>query len=322
MLILSHEQVLACLAPDDCREAMAGALAALARGESHMPLRSVMMPPAASGFLGLMPGWQENEFGLKAVAVMPGNPARGLDSHQGVVLLFDGDSGRTTAVLEASALTERRTAAVSAVATDALARPDAAILGVLGAGTQARAHLEALPRVRDFSEIRVYAPNVEHARSAIADADAGAHGRVVTGAQEAVEGADVVVTATSSREPVLRREWLSAGTHVNAVGASSPASCELDTATVAAAALFCDSRESLRHEAREFALAIQEGLISGEEHVRAELGEVVAGLVPGRADPEEITLFRSLGLAVEDLAAARVAVARARELGLGTEVEL
>ena len=145
---------------------------------------------------------------------------------------------------------------------------------------------------------------------------------VAASAADAVRGADVVVTATSAREPVLRREWLKPGAHVNAVGASTPQARELDTATVAASALFCDSRESLRHEAGEFRLAITEGLIAGEDHVRAELGEVLAGTAPGRRDDGELTLFRSLGLAVEDLAAAELAVAVATERGLGTEVEL
>lgn len=316
MLILSHEQVLACLPPDACRQAMADALAAHARGESFMPLRSVMRPPAADGLLGLMPAWREDVFSLKAVCIQPGNPARGLDAHQGVVVLFDGETGVPIACLDASALTLRRTAAVSALATDLLARPDASVLAVLGAGTQARAHLEALRAVRSFAEIRIYAPTAAHASALAAEGSALA----CASGEEAVRGADVVVTATSSREPVLRREWLAAGAHVNAVGASTPASSELDTATVAAAALFCDSRESLRHEAGEWALALSEGAIAGEEHVRAELGEVAAGLAPGRRDEHELTLFRSLGLAVEDLAAAMVAVAGAREHRLGTEV--
>jgi ornithine cyclodeaminase/alanine dehydrogenase-like protein (mu-crystallin family) len=151
---------------------------------------------------------------------------------------------------------------------------------------------------------------------------AGVGLQVVRSAREALEDADVVVTATSSREPVLSRDWLKPGAHVNAVGASSPAARELDTATVAAAALFCDSRESLRHEAGEFQLAIREGLISGQDHVRAELGEVLAGTAPGRHDAGELTVFRSLGLAIEDLAAAQSAVTAARAGGLGTEIEL
>jgi ornithine cyclodeaminase len=177
--------------------------------------------------------------------------------------------------------------------------------------------------VRGFERARVYAPTEAHARRLAEQAGGfGVQLTVTASAADAVRGADVVVTATSSREPVLRREWLKPGAHVNAVGASSPQARELDTATVAASALFCDSRESLRHEAGEFRLAITEGLIAGEDHVRAELGEVLAGTAAGRRDDEELTLFRSLGLAIEDLAAAEQAVAVATERGLGTEVEL
>jgi ornithine cyclodeaminase/alanine dehydrogenase-like protein (mu-crystallin family) len=238
-----------------------------------------------------------------------------------------------TAILDASAVTEIRTAAVTAVATDALARPDARTLAILGAGTKARAHLRALARVRPFEQVHVYAPTQAHARDLAEQASAlagqGSDGggakldvSVAPTAQEALRDADVVVTATSSRDPVLRRDWLKPGAHLNAVGASSPQAREIDTATVAASALFCDSRESLRNEAGEFRLAIAEGLIAGEEHVRAELGEVLTGAAPGRRDAGELTLFRSLGLAVEDLAAAQQAVAAARAAGLGTEVEL
>ena len=329
MRVLSHRDVLAALEPGQCAEAMAAVLAGHARGQTYMPLRSVMMPPDADGFMGLMPGWRGPQgdgaaaFALKAVCIMPGNPARGLDAHQGVVTLFDGRTGVPTAILDASAITEVRTAAVTAVATGALARQDASTLAILGAGTQARAHLRALQPVRGFGQARIYAPTEAHARRMAAQAgDLGMELTVTASAADAVRGADVVVTATSSREPVLRRDWLEPGVHVNAVGASSPQARELDTATVAASALFCDSRESLRTEAGEFRLAITEGLIDGEDHVRAELGEVLAGTAPGRRDRGELTLFRSLGLAIEDLAAAELAVAVATERGLGTEVKL
>ncbi len=329
VLVLSHSDVLAALPPEACAEAMAAVLAEHARGGTFMPLRSVMMPPDAAGFMGLMPGWRGPQrdaaaiFALKAVCIMPGNPARGLDAHQGLVTLFDGETGQPNAILDASAVTEVRTAAVTAVATRALSRPDARTLAILGAGTQARAHLEALLPVREFEQVRIYAPTEAHARVLVEQASgAGAELRVASSAEGAVRDADVVVTATSSREPVLRRGWLKPGAHLNAVGASTPRARELDTATVAASALFCDSRESLRHEAGEFQLAVAEGLITGEEHVRAELGEVLAGTAPGRRDAGELTLFRSLGLAIEDLAAAETAVAAARAAGLGTEVEV
>jgi ornithine cyclodeaminase/alanine dehydrogenase-like protein (mu-crystallin family) len=330
VLVLSHRDVLAALPPSACADAMAAVLAAHASGGSFMPLRSVMAPPGAAGFLGLMPGWRGPQpdggaaFALKAICIVPSNPARGLDAHQGLVTLFDGETGQPTAILDASAITEIRTAAVTAVATRVLSRPGARTLAILGAGTQARAHLTALLPVREFAQVRVYAPTEAHARALaeLGARDADAKLSVAPSAQDAVRGADVVVTATSSREPVLRRDWLEPGAHVNAVGASTPRARELDTATVAASALFCDSRESLRYEAGEFQLAVAEGLIAGEEHVRAELGEVLAGTAPGRRDAGELTLFRSLGLAIEDLAAAETAVAAAKAVGLGTEVEL
>jgi ornithine cyclodeaminase len=326
VLVLGHRDVLAALTPQECAQAMAAVLAGHARGETFMPLRSVMMPPGAAGFMGLMPGWRGGAaaaFALKTVCIIPANPARGLDAHQGIVTLFDGETGVPTAILDASAITAVRTAAVTAVATGALARGDARTLAILGAGTQARAHLRALAGVRPFERARVYAPTAAHARALAAQAGPGGPElSVAASAAEAVADADVVVTVTSSREPVLRREWLKQGAHVNAVGASTPQAREIDTATVAASALFCDSRESLRNEAGEFRLAVAEGLIDGEEHVRAELGEVLAGIAAGRTDEGELTLFRSLGLAVEDLAAAECAVTAAREQGLGTEVEL
>lgn len=329
VLILSHRDVLAALPPEACAEAMAEVLTEHARGGTYMPLRSVMMPPDAAGFMGLMPAWRGRHqdraaaFALKAICLMPGNPARGLDAHQGLVTLFDGESGVPTAILDASAITAIRTAAVTAVATSLLARRDARTLAILGAGTQARAHLRALANVRGFEHVRVYAPTGAHAQALVQQASlASAELSVAVSAEEALRDADVVVTATSAREPVLRHAWLKPGAHLNAVGASTPQAREIDTATVAASALFCDSRESLRNEAGEFQLAIREGLIAGEEHVRAELGEVLAGAAPGRRDDGELTLFRSLGLAIEDLAAAERAVAAARARGLGTEVEL
>ena len=319
MLILGHEDVLAALPPDECADAMAEVLAAHARGEAQMPLRSMIPFEDASGFMAVMPAWRggpDPVFALKSLCIMPDNPARGLDSHQGTVTLFDGSIGVPTAILDASAVTAVRTAAVSAVATRLLARKDARVLAILGAGVQGRAHLTALLPVREFDEVRVFAPNEAHAR-AVADGRAV----VAPSAEDAVRGADVVVTATTSSEPVVRLEWLVPGAHINAVGASVPSARELDVETVVASALFCDSRDSLRNEAGEYRLAVEQGAIDGDEHVRGSLGEVLAGIAPGRRNADELTVFRSLGLAVEDLAAAQHAVAAARRRGLGTEVD-
>jgi ornithine cyclodeaminase/alanine dehydrogenase-like protein (mu-crystallin family) len=329
VLILSHRDVLGALSPQACAEAMAAVLAAHARGETYQPLRSVEVPPDAAGFMGVMPAWRGSHdgtdaaFAIKVICLIPGNPARGLDAHQGTVTLFDGETGVPTAILDASAVTAVRTAAVTAVATGLLARRDARTLAILGAGVQGRTHLQALAAVRDFARIYLYAPTRAHAQALADQANvAGPELIVAASGEEAVTQADVVVAATSAREPVLARGWLKPGTHLNAVGASTPRAREIDTATVAASALFCDSRESLRNEAGEFQLAVSEGLIPGEGHVRAELGEVLAGRGPGRLDDGELTLFRSLGLGIEDLAAAQTAVATARANGIGTEVEL
>lgn len=320
MLILGHDDVRAALTPEACADAMAEVLAAHARGKALMPLRSMVQFPGAAGFMATMPAWRGGDeplFSLKSLCIMPGNPARGLDSHQGTVTLFDGATGAPRAILDASAVTSVRTAAVSAVATRLLAREDARVLAILGAGVQGEAHLEALLPVRPFEDVRVFAPNAAHALRV-----AGGRASVAASAEEAVRGADVVVLATTAREPVIRREWLGPGAHVNAVGASVRSDRELDVETVATSALFCDSRESLRNEAGEYRLALEQGAISGENHVRGELGEILAGSAPGRLDPEELTVFRSLGLAVEDLAAAECAVERARRMGIGTEVAL
>jgi ornithine cyclodeaminase/alanine dehydrogenase-like protein (mu-crystallin family) len=319
MLVLAYDDVSRLLPMDECIEVMQEALAALARGEMYLPLRFVVKPPNAAGFIGLMPAYRGGEspaFGLKAINVIPENPRlRGLDAHQGGVLLSDGESGEPVAFLNASAITEIRTAAVSAVATRALAREDARELAILGAGVQARSHLDAMRAVRDFERIRIYSRTPEYARSLAEDAGAEA----VDTAEEAVRGADVIVTATSSSEPVVEREWLKNGVHINAVGACLPNVRELDTRTVADAAFFTDRRESAENEAGDFVLAKADGAI-GPEHIRAELGEVVAGMARGRSSDDEITIFESLGLAIEDLAAADHIVRRARAEGVGVDV--
>jgi ornithine cyclodeaminase/alanine dehydrogenase-like protein (mu-crystallin family) len=319
MLVLGYDDVSRLLPMEECIEVMEEALTALARGEMYLPLRFVVRPPDASGFIGLMPAYRGGEspaFGLKAINVIPDNPRlRDLDAHQGGVLLSDGESGEPVAFLNASAITEIRTAAVSAVATRSLARQDARELAILGAGVQARSHLEAMRAVRDFERVRIYSRTPGHARSLADEGGAAA----VESAEEAVREADVVVTATSSSEPVVERGWLKSGAHINAVGACLPHIRELDTRTVADAAFFTDRRESAENEAGDFVLAKAEGAV-GPEHIRAELGEVLAGMAPGRRSDDEITIFESLGLAIEDLAAADHVVRRARAEGVGTDV--
>ena len=204
------------------------------------------------------------------------------------------------------------TRAVSAVATRLLAREDASVLAILGAGVQARTHLESIPLVRNIKDVRIYSRTRQKAE---------ALGHAVDSVEEAVRGADIIVTATSSKEPVLRLEWISEGAHINAVGSSIASARELDSATVAAASLFVDRRESTLNESGDYLFALREGAISGPEHIRAEIGELLTGRREGRKSPDEITLFKSLGLAVEDLAAAAFLYEKARRLGRGVTVE-
>jgi len=322
LLVLAHEDVKRLLPMDECIELMAEALADLARGRSWQPLRFVVRPPEEQSLMGLMPAHRsspEPAYGLKSVCIFPGNPARGLDAHQGGVMLFDGETGELRALIDASAVTSIRTAAVSAVATRALARTNSRVLAILGSGVQARAHLEAMAAVEPFDEARVWSRTAEHAQAFAAEAQTSFPVEAVDGAEAAVRGADVVVTVTSARDPIVELDWLAPGAHVNAVGSSIPAARELDAATIAAAALFVDSRESIVNESGEYLRAVEEEGI-GPDHIRAELGEVLAGSSAGRGSDDELTVFDSVGLAAEDLAAAEFLYRRARSEGAGAVV--
>jgi len=292
----------------ECIELMADALSALARGEVYQPLRTIVRPPEARGLLGLMPAYRTGEqgaFGLKAICVFPENPAQGKDAHQGAVMLFSRETGELLALMNASEITAIRTAAVSAVATRLLAREDAQQLGIIGAGVQARTHLAALSAVRSIRRARVACRNIEHAEQLVREMQPQFSFTIeaVRTNEEAVRNADVIVTATSSLEPVLSRDWISPGAHVNAIGTHSPNSREIDSATMAAARIFVDRRESALNESGDYLLAAKEGLVSPES-IRAELGELLIGTKPGRTSTTEITLFKSLGLAIEDVACA------------------
>jgi ornithine cyclodeaminase/alanine dehydrogenase-like protein (mu-crystallin family) len=320
LLVIGHDDVKRLLPMQECIELMASVLADLARGAVWQPLRFVVRPPDEPSLMGLMPAHRSGptaSYGLKAVCIFPGNAARGLDLHQGGVLLFDGETGALRALVDASAVTATRTAAVSAVATRALAREDARQLAILGAGVQARAHLEAMAAIRPFERSRVWSRTAEHAAAFAAEARAPFPVEAVESAEEALRDADVVVTATSSVEPIVERAWLAPGAHVNAVGSSIPTARELDADTMSAAALFADARESMVNEGGDYLFAVREAGI-GPEHIRAELGEVLIGSAEGRRADDEVTVFKSLGLAAEDLAAAEHVYARAQAAGAGT----
>ena len=327
--VLSAEDVAKLLPMRDCIQVMRDALASLARGKALVPLRMVMRMPDASGFLGVMPGQidadggREGALGMKAVSVFPGNARRGIDTHQGAVLLFEADTGRLSALMDGATITAIRTAAVSGVATDLLARKDAAELAILGAGVQARTHLEAIAAVRPIRRVRVWSRNPEHAVDLVKESSARYDATIeaVPTAEAAVRGADVVATVTASPAPVLQRPWVKDGAHINAVGSSIPTTREIDTATMAAARLFVDRRESALNESGDVLIPMREGAFTAD-HIQAELGEVIIGKDPGRRSAAELTLFKSLGLAVEDVASAAFILKRARQTGAGQVVRM
>ena len=329
VLVLNAEEVTRLLPMPECIKVMRDALAALARGEALVPLRTVMRVPGASGFLGLMPGYiapargEGGALGMKAVSVFPGNAKRGIDTHQGAVLLFEADTGRLSALMDGAAITAIRTAAVSGVATDVLARSDASELAILGAGVQARTHMEAIAAVRPLRRVRIWSRNAEHAAALASELRPRFQFPIDVAAspEAAVRAADIVATVTASAEPILERRWLKEGVHINAVGSSIPTSREIDTATMAAARLFVDRRESALAEAGDLLIALREGAVT-DDHIVAELGDVIIGKEPGRRSPGEVTLFKSLGLAVEDVASAAYLARRARETGAGRTVPM
>jgi len=312
--VLDEHAVRRLLPMADCIEAMDEALRSLARGEVYNPLRPVFRPPNEPSLMGLMPAHRGGDaawWSLKALTIVPGNSSRGLDSHQGFVALFDGDTGEPKVLMNAGGITAVRTAAVSGVATRLLAREDVKTLAILGSGTQAVSHLEAMHAVRSFDRVVVWSASGRSLDGA----------ESVASAEEAVREADVICTTTASAEPVVRREWLKPGAHINAVGSSIPTSRELDSQTMVDASLFVDRRESTLNEAGDFLIPHREGLI-GPDHIRAELGEILLGTAEGRTSADEITLFKSLGIGVEDLAAGELVLRRAEAEDAGTVVSL
>lgn len=325
IVVLSHDDVVSLLPMGECIDLMSEALFALARREVTNPLRSVVRPEGAGHFFGLMPAYRGGEnpaYALKEVCIFPENPKRGLDAHQGAVLLHSAEDGRLLAIMNASAITAIRTAAVSGLATKLLARDDAAELAIVGTGVQARSHLDAMAEAVDFKHVRIAGRTPSKAQAFVSELSPkyGFRMEAVDGPKDAVKGADVIVTATNSAEPVVRRAWVKSGAHINAVGSCSPKKRELDTETVVASTFFVDRRESALNEAGDYLIPASEGAI-GPDHIRAEIGQVLIGEEPGRTDPEEITIFESQGIAVEDLAAAQFLYRRAVEERAGGRVK-
>ncbi len=323
--ILNQSEVIRLLPMAACIDVMAATLGALSEGKAQLPLRTILRLRDRKGFFGTMPAELEtpDTLGAKIISVFPGNEGSGLDSHQGMVVLFDPRTGAPEAVLDAASITAIRTAAVSGAATRVLAREDAGDLAILGSGVQARTHLDAIGLVRELRRIRVWSRNLENAR-AFSEWALVRHGctvEVSASAEEAVRGADMICTVTASSKPLLEGKWLAEGSHINAVGSSSARGRELDTEAVKRSRLFVDRMESALNEAGDFLIPREEGAVS-DAHIRGELGDVLLGRVPGRTGAGDITLFKSLGLAIEDLAAADLVLRRAREEQVGTVIEL
>lgn len=327
LVVLDRDDVVRLLPMDECVEAMAGALATVARGNAILPLRPMIRLPESPNIFALMPAYlgEPKSVGVKVLTVFPVNHGTAIDAHQGAVLLFEADHGRLLAILDATTVTAIRTAAVSALATRLLAREDADELAIIGAGTQGRMHLEAMTVARPLRHVRIWSRTTEHARTLaqLARERFDLHADVCSTPAQAVERASIVCTTTASPTPVLEGEWLRPGAHVNAVGACFPTTRELDTEAVRRARLYVDRRESALAEPGDILFPLKEGAI-GPEHIVAEIGELLlpGGDRLGRHGDEEITIFKSLGLAVEDLAAAHHVYRKALANGSGTWIML
>jgi ornithine cyclodeaminase len=349
--ILTEADVKSVLTMDDLIATMASALKSFSTKQVEQPVRAVISVDGNHAFFGTMPAFVRgadssggSALGAKLVTVFEQNHARGLPSHLASILLLDPETGALKALLDGRYITEARTAAVSAVSSRLLARKAAKSLAIIGSGVQAKSHLEALSRVHTFKQVTVWSPNKAHRDKFVSDclgsdprqvnclgSDPRQSNRVVSGltpdisaadhAGEAVVGADVIVLVTSSPEPVIESGWVKPGAHVISVGACRPNQREVDPALTARAKFFVDSRNAALVESGDLVMGIQEGRF-GPDHIAGELGELVAGTVEGRTSDTQITIFKSLGMAVEDVTAAELAYRRAVEKKLGQELEL
>jgi ornithine cyclodeaminase/alanine dehydrogenase-like protein (mu-crystallin family) len=324
LLVVGGADVRRALPMSDCIEAVDRAMRSLSGDGALVPLRTVMLLPGGRNFFGVMPGYLDDPRGLgaKILTVYPDNARHDMPSHLGLVVLFDSDRGTPLAVMDAAQITAIRTAAASAVATRALARSDAGYLAILGTGEQAVTHLEAMSKVRPLRAVRVWGRSAEKAAQFAGEQSARLSLQVEVSktAEDAVNGADIVCTVTASREPILSGAWLGRGSHVNLVGSSRLFAREADDEVVTMARFFVDSRTSAQAEAGELKHAMDAGLV-GASHILGEIGEVLRGKVAGRASSHDVTVYKSLGVAAQDLAAAHVIYERAgRDGGIGTRV--
>jgi ornithine cyclodeaminase len=309
---------------DECIDLMQRTMIAVSEGRTVLPLRSALVMPGERGMLGNMPGYlaEPECFGVKLVSLIPRNKPPQYSSHLGVVVLFEAEHGQPVALLDAAEITALRTAAASGLATRLLARPEAGDLAIIGAGEQASSHLAAMLAVRRLRRVRLWARDPEKAAAFARSEGALHHVAIETCAtvKQAVAGADIICTVTKAREPILLGEWLTPGVHLNVVGSSISGAAEIDTATVARSRLFVDRRESTLNEGGEFLRAVRAGVIT-PAHILAEIGEVANGSKIGRASPSDVTLYKSLGIAAQDLASAHYVLEKARAADAGQVVD-
>ena len=303
-LFITKEKIASLLPMNECIDVMEKMFRALAAGECQQPLRNIMRLPDGSGVLGMMPGHAPalGVMGIKVITVFHANSEAGLPSHQGVVMLFDAKHGQPLMLFDALEITAIRTAAASAVATKFLSGKNSSTLAIIGSGEQAKRHIEAILLVRKIKQINIWSRSRQNA-SKLAEETSSKYKIAVHStetAKEAVANADIICTVTSSGRPVVAAEWITAGAHINAVGSSTPVARELDTATIIKSKLFTDRYESLLMEAGDFLIPKKEGVIT-DKHVKGELGEVLLNTKKGREHNDEITVFKSLGIAAEDI---------------------
>ena len=303
-LFVNKEKIASLLPMEECIEVMEKMFRSLAAGECLQPLRNIMRLSDGSGVLGMMPGHAAklDVMGIKVITVFHTNSESGLPSHQGIVILFDAKNGQPLMLFDALEITAIRTAAASAVATKLLSRENSSILAIIGSGEQAKRHIEAMLMVRNIKQINIWSRSKKNSKHLVNELSAEYNITVhmKKNVQQAVEHADIICTVTASKEPVVLGDWITAGTHINAVGSSTPFSRELDTTAIVRSKLFTDRYESLFNEAGDFLIPKKEGGIT-DEHVKAEIGEVISGTKKGRENDEEITVFKSLGIAAEDI---------------------
>ena len=325
MRALSEKQVQSLIDIDELIAALERAHIQYSTGKADMPVRLVVPLPQIQGRITSMPGYlnEDNALGMKVVTYFQNNPQQNLPAILATILLFSAESGKLIAAMDGGYITAIRTACASALATKALANPETPTLGILGAGVQARAHIQALARVRKLRTIKIYSPSVNSAAriKQSMEEEIAIPINIAKSGEEVVRSADLLVTVTTAKEPIVKSEWLKSGTHINAVGSHRPDLREIDGATLARAKVVVDSKEAIMAECGDILLALKENSIT-EANIHGEIGEILAGTKPGRTSADEITLYKSVGIAIQDVATAQLVYRKALEQNVGTNIEI